>query len=173
MKNGNAVTYEIPVSARRRALNRLMCAALIVAAVGLVAVSAALHAHGQGGASLGSLVTALGTLIVGVNTVTYEYPVTGVTAPTAKQNSTHQQMSAVITGDGAATTFTITHNWGLTAAQNTNGFPQVEYEQLLAAGYTAAPLITSKNPNTVVFSCTAFTGAGLRVRLIRPWSPTL
>ena len=164
------VTYEIPVSARRRAINRLMGGVLIAAAVLLCVGALAIHSHGF---SLASLCAGLGSMIVGLNTVAYEYPVSGATAPTAKQNSTHQQMSAIVTGDGSAVSFTITHNWGLSAAQNTNGFPEVEYEELLAAGYTAAPLVTSKNPNTVVFSCTGFTGAGLRVRLKRPMSTTL
>lgn len=104
------------------------------------------------------------------NTVTYEYPVTGVTAPTAIQSRAHQQVAAVITGDGAATTFTVTHNWGLAAALIAANFPMVEYEYLLAAGYTAAALVSSKaGGNAVAFTCTAFTGAGLRVRLLRPW----
>ena len=106
------------------------------------------------------------------NTVTYENPISGVTAPTAIQDDTHQQLSAVITGDGATLTFTVTHNWGISAADLTLGYPEVEYEYLLAAGYTAAALITSKTTNAVAFSNTAFTGAGLRVRLKRPWSPT-
>lgn len=111
-------------------------------------------------------------MLFGVNTVTYETPVSGVTPPTATQARTHEQVSAIITGDGAATTFTITHNWGLSTSDNNAGWAEVEYEYLLAAGYTAAALITSKTANAVVFSCTAFTGAGLRVRLKRPWSPT-
>jgi hypothetical protein len=118
------------------------------------------------------LTTALSGALFGVNTVTYETPVAGTTAPTATQARPHQQLSAVITGDGAATTFTVTHNWGIAAADLTAGWPGVEYEYLLAAGYTAAALITSKSANAVVFSNTAFTGAGLRVRIFRPWSPT-
>lgn len=140
-------------------------AALLVGFVVCVAAAALGH----------PLVSLLGFsgILFGVNTVTYEYPVTGVTAPTAAQIRTHQQLSAVITGDGAATTFTVTHNWGLNATEIANGWPEVEYEYLLAAGYTAAALITSKaGGNAVAFSNTAFTGAGLRVRLKRPWTPS-
>jgi Fe-S cluster assembly scaffold protein SufB len=116
--------------------------------------------------------TAGSTILFGLNTVTYEWPVAGVTAPTAAQSRTHQTVSAIITGDGAAVTFTLTHNWGLSVAELAGGFPWVNYEQLLASGYTAAPLITSKNTNTVVIGNTAFAGAGLRVTLFRPWTPT-
>jgi hypothetical protein len=79
-------------------------------------------------------------------------------------------MTALITGDGAGTTFTVTHNFG--APGSPAQFPEVNFEIILAAGYTAAPVITSKTANTVVFSCTAFTGQGLRVRIKRPWSAT-
>jgi hypothetical protein len=108
--------------------------------------------------------------IVGINTVAYEFPVSGAVAPTAIQSRPHQQVSAVVTGDGAATVFTITHNWGLPAADLTNSFCEVFYEFLLASGYTAAALISSKTTNAVAFTCTAFAGAGLRVRLKRPWT---
>ena len=160
------VEYELSVPVKERLL-------AVVAVVSLLAVAAALvawlhPAHAPG------VVALLASLAVafGANTVTYETPVTGVTPPTALQARTHQQISAVVTGDGAATSFTLTHNWGLSAADLAAGWAEVELEYLLAAGYTAAALITSKTANTVVFSCTAFTGAGVRVRLKRPWTPT-
>jgi hypothetical protein len=104
------------------------------------------------------------------NTTTYEYPVAGVTAPTAAQADKVQQISATITGDGAAVTFVVTHNWGLSATELANGWPEVSYEQLLASGYTAAPLVSSKVTNAVNFGNTVFAGVGLRVRLRRPFS---
>jgi hypothetical protein len=105
------------------------------------------------------------------NVVTYETPVAGVTPPTAEQSRTHQTVSATVTGDNATLTIVITHNWGLDAAHLAKGFPFVSFEQLLASGYTAAPLISSKTANAVNLTNTAFTGAGLRVRLQRPWTP--
>jgi hypothetical protein len=107
------------------------------------------------------------------NTINYENPSAGgAVPPTAQVMRAHQQMSAIITGDGAATSFTITHNINISAADLTLGYPEVPGpEILLAAGYTAAPVITSKTANTVVFSNTAFTGAGLRIRIKRPFSP--
>jgi len=106
------------------------------------------------------------------NTIAYEYPVVGAVAPTAAQMRTHQQMSAIVTGDGASGTFTITHNFGEPAGM-LGPFPEVVFEPILAAGITAAPIITSKTANTIVFANTAFTGAGLRVRIKRPWSALL
>lgn len=104
------------------------------------------------------------------NTLSYTNPATGATPPTAVQARTHQTQKATVTGDGAATTFTFSHNWGISAANLALGFPNVQYEQILAAGYTAAPVITGKTANTVTFSCTAFTGAGLIVTVERPFS---
>lgn len=150
-------------STRTRAL--ILAAVVFTLAVGVgvfVALGPSLVMAGLAGA---------GTLLFGVNTVTYETPVAGTTAPTATQSRTHQSLSAIITGDGAATTFTVTHNWGLSTAELAAGFPFVTLEYLLAAGYTAASLITSKTTNAVAFSNTAFTGAGLRVVLARPWTP--
>ena len=114
------------------------------------------------------------------NSVAYEWPITGAVAPTAAQSRTHQMISAVVTGDGATTTVTITHNWNIPTVQVNNGpytgpMPEVYFESLLAAGYTAAPLITNvnKTANAVTLTVTAFTGAGLRVRLKRPYSAEL
>lgn len=161
------IVYEIP--AAPRSTGRKIA---LVVAVAAVTILGCFGLWALGGHS--SLLAALASLgiLFGINTVTYETPVTGTTAPTADQARPHQQISAVITGDGAAVAFTLTHNWGLSADDLTAGWAEVELEYLLAAGYTAAALITSKTANTVVFSNTAFTGAGLRVRLKRPWSPT-
>lgn len=106
------------------------------------------------------------------NTVAYEYPVVGATPPTAAQIRTHQTLSCVVTGDGAATTVVITHNWGFSTAELAEGIcPEVSFEPILASGNTAAPIVTTKATNTLTLTVTAFTGAGLRVRLARPWTP--
>ena len=107
------------------------------------------------------------------NTINYENPSAGgAVPPTAQVMLKHQQMSAIITGDGATLTTTIIHNMNIPAAQLTLGYPEVEFEALLAAGITAAPLVTTKNANNVVVTNVAFTGAGLRIRIKRPWSPS-
>ena len=170
-QTGNIVTYEIPrtpqeIARRRKLTLALICVAVLACALGFFFLAS----FGVGTSSILSFLTAGLSVVVGTNTVAYEYPVTGATAPTAAVMSKHQSLSAVVTGDGSATTFTIVHNWGLSTAQLADAFPWVEYEEILAAGYTAAPLVTTRNANNVVFTCTAFTGAGLRVRLQRPWS---
>jgi hypothetical protein len=106
------------------------------------------------------------------NTVTYERPVAGVTPPTSAQVRAHQQVAAVITGDGATTSFTVMHNMGIPAADLAAGFPEVSYEYLLPDGYTAQARVFSKVSSRVVFLCTAFAGAALRVVIRRPWSAT-
>jgi hypothetical protein len=112
----------------------------------------------------------LGSIAFGVNTVTYTTPVAGVTAPTAAQSRTHQMLIATITGDNSATTFVVTHNWALSVAELAAGYPVVILSPLLAAGYTAAALKTTSATNSVTFTNTAFTGAGLQVTLLRPWT---
>lgn len=109
--------------------------------------------------------------------VTNEWPLPGGTInssvlPLPATMRTHQQMTVLVTGDGGHFTFTVNHNFNLSTAQLTDGFPEVEFEPILAAGITAAPIVTTKTANTVVITNSAFTGQGLRVRIKRPWSPT-
>ena len=163
---GNIVTYDaLPQKVNAWSRGRVLFAlAVCFIAVAIVALTMGAH-------PAAILITALtGAGIFGINTVTYETPVAGVTAPTAGQSRPHQTVGATITGDGAATTFTVTHNWNISAANLAKGFPFVDTEVLLAAGYTAAVLVTTKSANAVVFTCTAFTGAGVRVRIQRPFS---
>lgn len=109
------------------------------------------------------------------NTVTYEAPVSGTVAPTAAQSKNKNTVSAVVTGDGVvtSTSIVITHNWGLTAAQLAQGFPQVVVENLLVGGQAGNPIVAAKAANSVTLTVVAFTGAALRVRLQRPMSLTV
>jgi len=159
----NIVRYENPAAAAEMSWRRI---ALGIAAVFVLALAVGVIVSPAAGLSLIAAGTAAS--LFGVNSVAYETPVTGATAPTAHQSRHRQQVVAVVTGDGAATTFTITHNWGLSTAELAASFPEVDYEAILAAGNTAAPVISSKSANAVDFTCTAFSGAGLRVRLRRP-----
>lgn len=169
METGNVVTYLLPRSPEEiRSHRRVVFVLALVCAIAFCVAAGAMHHFGVKGGSAMALAS-LGSLLVGLNTVAYETPVTGATAPTAGQSRTHNQVTAIITGDNAGTTFTVTHNWGLTTAQLAAGaFPRVEFEPLLAAFTTAAPLISSKTANAVAFTCTAFTGAAFRVVIWRP-----
>lgn len=106
------------------------------------------------------------------NTAAYTFPVSGATPPTAAQSKKKNHVIAVITGDNSATTFDVTHNWNISAADLAAGFPKFNIEPILASGITAAPwvAVAGKTANTVTFTCTAFTGAGVRVVLERPYS---
>ncbi len=101
------------------------------------------------------------------NTPSYINPATGATPPTAAQARQHQTITADVTGDGAATSFVITHNWGLSTAQQNAGLPNVQLQPLLAAYYTGVPFISAHDANSVTFTCTAFSGKAVRVALQR------
>lgn len=163
----NQVSYESIAKPRS---GRSIAFFIGLALLALVLAAAVAHTSNSHSIIGGILAVLMGVGVLGLNTVAYEYPVSGATAPTASQARTHQSMSAIVTGDGSATSFVITHNWGLSAADLTNGFPWVQLEILITAGYTAAALVTTKAANSVTFTCTGFTGAGLRVRLERPYS---
>lgn len=158
--NSAAVTYHLP-PVRVGSSFRLPLMVAGFLACGVIALLS--------GGGLAWLMAA-GALAFGANTVTYENPVAGTTAPTASESRGHQSLTCTVTGDGAATSFVITHNWGLTAAQLAKGFPFVIKDQILAAGYTAAAITGARTANDVTFANTAFTGAGLRITLLRPWS---
>ncbi len=110
-------------------------------------------------------------------TVTYTYPVAGVTPPTAAQAKDLVVASVVASADGD-TVATITHNFGLTAAQLAAGFPLVSMTlgplgQALAA--SSGWSFTSASANAAVFTKLATVGSGsataqLIVALQRPHS---
>lgn len=106
------------------------------------------------------------------NTVAYEYPVVGATAPTAAQSKTKNYVTAVVTGDNAATSFTVVHNWNISAADRAAGFPVPSVQALANGGFAANVFVASQTANDVTFTCVAFNGALVRVRLERPFSMT-
>jgi hypothetical protein len=109
------------------------------------------------------------------NTIAYEYPTSGATAPTAATMRSHQQMSAAVTGDGSSTSLAITHNWNLSAAQIADQFPWYMVEPISGGnppGLECNNSPTGRAANTITFTLTAPTSAVFRVRLFRPWSPT-
>jgi hypothetical protein len=165
---GNLVTYEVPAKKKNRAGFALALMALALLAI----VGACLLAHlNLKPASFAMFLSAVGSLVFGLNTVAYEWPATSPssTPPTAIAMRGHQQLTAIVTGDGTATSFTITHNMHIPTAQLPM-FPEVEFEPILAAGITSAPIVGTKAADTITFTCSAFTGAGLRVRIKRPMS---
>ena len=96
-------------------------------------------------------------------TVTYQYPVQGTTAPTAAQtlNKNTVRATVIATAD-ADTTATITHNLGLTAAQLTEGAPEVTLCPILSQALTALSgwVCSAKAANTVTLTKLTSTGSG-------------
>jgi len=111
-------------------------------------------------------------------TVTYEYPVAGVVAPTALQARVAACNATVVATADADTTATIQHNMGLSVAQLAQGFPNVEMTILLQVVAKKADwTISSRTADTVVLTKTAAVGSGsasaqLRVSVARPHSIT-
>lgn len=109
-------------------------------------------------------------------TVTYSYPVAGVTAPTATQAKELVIANVIAAADGD-TAATITHNFGLTTNQIAVGFPLVSLIGTKSQALTAlsAWAVTSITTNTIVLTKLASTGSGdaaaqLTVQIQRPHS---
>ena len=71
-------------------------------------------------------------------TITYEHPVTGVTAPTALQAKDKVVATVTATADGDVLA-TIVHNIGISTADLAAGFPEVLIEPMLPAGWLSTP----------------------------------
>lgn len=104
------------------------------------------------------------------NTVTYKTPTPGITPTTALVAKKKNKTIAIITGDGAATTFTITHNWNVSVADRAAGFPIFSVQNQGAGGAAGNPFFASQTADAVTFTCTAFTGALIQITLDRPFS---
>ena len=144
--------------------NRISVVLGLAAVVGL-SLAAFLVFHG----SPRSLWAAL-ALAVGI-TVTYTYPVAGVTEPTAKQAARKNMLTATILMADADTLAVVTHNWGLSAAELTDRFPMATWNYVTPG--TAPALVSwSRATNTVTFTKNNDTGAGgtFEINLERPHS---
>lgn len=140
---------------------------LVLTMVGL-AISGQLHTA----AVVNIFRMCLAVFVLGTVTVTYAYPVSGTTPPTSAQAVNSNLLTATVNAADGDTTWTITHNWGLSAAQLANLWPLVHvYVQVSG---TAGPLITAAltNSNVVTFgkSSSAGTGGTYVVELQRPHS---
>ena len=107
-------------------------------------------------------------------TVTYEWPVAGVTAPTALEAADKVVAAVEATADGDVLA-TITHNLEVSVADLAAGFPEVLVEQLLPEGWLSTPhmLAAGKLTNTLAVTMSAAVGSGgagdqFRVTISRP-----
>lgn len=103
----------------------------------------------------------------------YLNPATGAASPTAAQVQNQDSVVVDCTTDGVITTFTLTHNLGVSAADITLGYPECTWEPNSPTGIPATLLITITRPiasgNAVVFTCAAV-AATFRMRIKRPHS---
>jgi hypothetical protein len=116
-------------------------------------------------------------LLFGAVTFNWLSPATGATTPTASNygaaGGPTDQCCVDVTTDGVATTFTVTHNLNISAADITAGFPIILIEPNSATGIPATLLLVITRPiasgNAVIFTCAAI-AATFRVRIQRPFS---
>jgi hypothetical protein len=110
---------------------------------------------------------------------TYSYPVSGTTPPTAAQMNIPGAIATMITGRlnmlDADTTITITHNYGLSLAEQSNLFPMLAVENEVvetAASFVVyvrpTPTATPANTFTVGKASGAGTGFTSVVFILRP-----
>jgi hypothetical protein len=93
-------------------------------------------------------------------TVTYAYPVAGATAPTAAQALLVNSVTAQVNMADADTTATVTHNFGLAAADPANLFPLVDIN--VSSPGTVVPILSVvlTNTNAVVINKVSAAGSG-------------
>jgi hypothetical protein len=118
-------------------------------------------------------------------TVNYEWPVAvpGSTTPAPSNQPPptnvgssvrFNQVTALLSGDGAATSVTITHNLEITAQELSEYWPEVRFEPIVSGGPTGF-WVEARATNTVTVgfataSATSVGGFGV-VRINREYSP--
>lgn len=115
--------------------------------------------------------------LFGAVTQNFLWPATGATSPTAAAytGSGGPADTAIVdlVTDGVATTFTVTHNMNISAADITSGFPHITFEPNSPTGIPATLLILITRPiasgNAVVLTFAAV-AATFRMVIKRPHS---
>lgn len=98
------------------------------------------------------------------STVTYQYPVSATTvAPTAAQAGTTSIITASVQLGDTDTTATVTHNWGMTAAQNTALFPNVNIQQSNTPTTAIPVVVATLGTNTITLTKASATGSSTTV----------
>lgn len=164
----------IPKGSRMILLTRTWVAAWAGAGAIALALTAALSIGHFDPLHLAGMLGSSGILFGSV-TFNWLWPATGGTTPTAAAygvaGGPADQATVDVTTDGVATTFTVTHNLNISAADITNGFPIIIIEPNSATGIPATLLLVITRPiasgNAVIFTCAAI-AATFRVRIQRP-----
>ena len=159
--------------------NKLKIGAVLLALALLPAAVFLIHASP---ATIVSMVVGLGMIAAGTVTFTYEsfqhsgafgggFTGGSTTAPTAAQAAQISAMSALVGFTDTDTTWTFTHNWGLSAAQAAALLPQViinPVSGVQAVATAVAPVIAvnvTSSTNVVTFTKLQATGSGMTVSI--------
>lgn len=122
--------------------------------------------------TVGYLLTGL-TMLAGT-TIIQTFPIAGTFPTSAQAVGCNTQINRVVMADGD-TSATLTHNWGLTAAQLAQFLPLISfYVQNPGVSYPVVSFALTDS-NTVTMAKTGTTGSGgtYVVALQRPYSATL
>lgn len=107
-------------------------------------------------------------------TITWLYPITGTTPPTIAQALLCNEQQITVNWSDSEVTALLTHNWGLTAAQALNDWPNTFINYLAGTTTTLPQAISVTFTNTNVVTLTKSTVVGgqgtLIVTLLRPFS---
>ena len=95
-------------------------------------------------------------------TVTYLYPATGITPPTAAQMLLQNLLTVQVNSLDADTTGVITHNWGLSAAETAFYRPLIIPKAVVleTAGQLLTWVLPAANANQLSFNKTGAVGSG-------------
>jgi hypothetical protein len=119
--------------------------------------------------------------------VQYNWPVAtpGTTTPPAANSAPptnpappatvrFNEVVAALTGDGASTSVTITHNLGITAQELTQDWPEVKNEPQVSGAPSIWTIARAANTVTIGLSATVATSVGVftLIRITRPQSAT-
>jgi hypothetical protein len=107
-------------------------------------------------------------------TITWVYPITGTTPPTIAQALLCNEQQIQVNWSDSEITALLTHNWGLSAGQAANDWPNPIINYFAGTTTTLPQAISVTFTNTNVITLTKSTVVGgqgtLIVTLLRPFS---
>lgn len=141
-----------------------LLAALLV--LGFLSVALVVHSQHPVNAVMWALSTL--SLMAGAVTVTYKYPISGLTAPIASQVYGLGVVTAQVNAADTDTSIVVTHNFGLSAAELADLFPLVLINTTAAGVSPAFTFSKGTNSVTITKASTSGTGGTFDVIILRP-----
>jgi len=136
--------------------------ALLCIALGVAALVHSVHWNLRAWMELSSFLP-----MVGAVTISYLYPTT--VAPTLAQMQNFNMVIATVASTSTAdTSAVITHDFALTAAEISQGFPEVEWIPQDQSEITSSWFELSENPNFTILGKGTTAGGTIKVFLKRP-----